>query len=186
MTQPAEARTTSKAIEAILKNSKVLVTTREDADVLQQGGYGTPLDREEGAALQSYEALHLLEDKRLRVVDGVAGDEIDFQGLLERLRAVDAEAWTRYLIYRDLRSRGYVVRDGFGFGFDFRMYERGDYGKNPANYVIFGVQEGKTLPLEKLGEVFRFARSMKKELVLAVVDRRGEVVYYSISQLNPP
>ena len=28
-----------------------------------------------------------------------------------------------FLVYRDLRSKGYVAKEGFGFGNDFRVYE---------------------------------------------------------------
>ena len=35
-------------------------------------------------------------------------------------------------LFRDLKTRGYVVKDGFGFGSDFRVYERGDYGEKGA------------------------------------------------------
>ena len=46
------------------------------------------------------------------------------------------------MIYRDLRSKGYVVKEGFGFGNDFRIYERGEYGKKPSKYVSVGINEG--------------------------------------------
>ena len=59
-------------------------------------------------------------------------------------------AWVNYLVYRDLRSRGYVVREGFGGGIDFRIYERGAYGKDTAPYLVLNTQEGKPLPINDL------------------------------------
>lgn len=174
----------TKAVKAVLDEGRVIVPSQEDASLLYQGGYGTLREKKPGSFLSSYEALYLLVDERLQVIDRKTKDELDFQTLLEKLRAVDAGAWTRYLIYRDLRSRGYVVRDGFGYGVDFRMYERGKYGKQAAKYIVFGVCEGTPVPLNGLAEVLRFVQGMKKELLLAVVDRRGEVVYYSVSQLT--
>jgi tRNA splicing endonuclease len=38
--------------------------------------------------------------------------------------------------------------------------------------------------VEELARALKYVRSLKKELVLAVLDRRGEVVYYSLSQLT--
>jgi tRNA splicing endonuclease len=38
--------------------------------------------------------------------------------------------------------------------------------------------------MEDLAQTLRYAHSQKKELVLAVLNRRGEVVYYSLSQLT--
>ena len=51
----------------------------------------------------------------------------------------DSEILTKFLIYRDLRNRGYVVKDGFGFGSDFRVYERGHFGEKGAKFLILGL-----------------------------------------------
>jgi tRNA-intron endonuclease len=97
---------------------------------------------------------------------------------------VNGNAWVNYLVYRDLRSRGYVVREGFGAGTEFRVYERGAYGKDSASYMVLGTQEGKPLGIDNLADVLAQCQSQKKELVLAVMNRRGEIVYYSVSQLT--
>jgi tRNA-intron endonuclease len=64
------------------------------------------------------------------------------------------------------------------------MYERGEYGTNTAKYLILGIQEGQPITLEALAQTLKTAHSHKKELVLAVLNRRGEVVHYSLSQLT--
>ena len=107
-----------------------------------------------------------------------------FKELLMHFQTYDQEAWVRYLIYRDLRSRGYVAREGFGLGIDFRIYERGNYGKGTAKHLIFGIQEGKPVSVEKLARTQSYVQNLKKNLVLAVINRRGEIVYYSLSELN--
>jgi tRNA-intron endonuclease len=88
------------------------------------------------------------------------------------------------LTYRDLRSRGYAIREGFGLGVDFRVYERGEYGKDTAKYLILSIQEGKPISLEDLANALKQCQSLKKELILAAMNRRGETVYYLVSQLN--
>jgi len=69
-------------------------------------------------------------------------------------------------------------------GVDFRVYERGDYGEETAKHLILSVQEGKPIHLEGLTQVLRQSQSLKKQLILAVMNRRGEIVYYSVSQLS--
>ena len=64
------------------------------------------------------------------------GEIADFQTLLHCYEAQNENAWVSYMVYRDLRSRGYVVREGFGGGIDFRVYERGAYGKDTAPYLV--------------------------------------------------
>jgi tRNA-intron endonuclease len=109
---------------------------------------------------------------------------INFPSLLVSFKASDPDIWSKYLIYRDLRSRGYVVREGFGFGLDFRVYERGEYGEDTSKFIVFGVIEGALVPVDKLNDLLRYVQSLKKDLILAVMDRRGEVVYYSTSYFN--
>jgi tRNA-intron endonuclease len=76
------------------------------------------------------------------------------------------------------------VREGFGFGVDFRVYERGEYNKGAAKYLVLSIQEGKPISMEKLTHILLRSQSLKKELVLASMNRRGEIVYYSVSQLT--
>ena len=97
----------------------------------------------------------------------------------------DDNAWTRFLIFRDLRSRGYVVREGFGFPIDFRVYERGDYGNKAAKYIVFGLNEGKTMTVAELRKHVDQMSTMGKEAVIAVVERRGEVIYYKVGKWRP-
>lgn len=173
-----------KEVESIIKDEIVIVPLQEDADFLIDGGYGTPREGELGSTLSPYEALYLLFDKRIKITDSENGDILDFRSLLKRYRVNDAEAWNKYLVYRDLRGRGYVVREGFGLGINFRVYERGTYGEQVAKYIVFAICEGNPIQTVKLFDALRLAQSVKKELILAVMDRRGEVVYYSIQSLT--
>ncbi|UCC58813.1 MAG: tRNA-intron lyase [Candidatus Bathyarchaeum sp.] len=169
-------------IAASLKEKVVTVSSPEGVEELSSRGYGVLED--DKCNLTFYEALFLLAKETLELENEETGEKMVFQDLLERFQAVDKDAWVRYLIYRDLRSRGYVAREGFGLGIDFRLYERGDYGKETAKHLIFGIQEGQPVTVEELARTQRYVQSLKKNLVLAVINRRGEIVYYSLSQLN--
>ena len=169
-------------IESTLKQKGVLVSSLQSIEGLSSRGYGVP---ENGNLLLTfYEALFLLSKGIIEVKDEKTGLEVDFQNLLQRFQSVDANAWVRYLVYRDLRGRGYVAREGFGLGIDFRVYERGEYGKEIAKHLIFVIQEGQPVSVEELARALKYVQSLKKGLVLAVINRRGEIVYYSLSQLT--
>lgn len=175
-------RNAESKIEAALEEKGVLVSSPEDIEELSLRGYG--VSENEGLMLTFYEALFLLGKGIIEVKNEKTGGKVNFQTLLQRFQSIDEDAWVRYLIYRDLRSRGYVAREGFGLGIDFRVYERGEYGKETAKYMIFGIQEGQPVSIEELARSLRYVQSLKKRLVLAVINRRGEVVYYSLSQLT--
>jgi tRNA-intron endonuclease len=165
----------------VLAENGVRIAEKSSIDALSQRGYGTAED--EAFTLAFYEALYLA-DKELLEVKDAKGKKVDFQSLLQRYEKANENAWVNYLVYRDLRSRGYVVREGFGAGTDFRMYERGAYGKDTASYLVLGTQEGKPLPIDELAKALRHCQSQKKELILAVMNRRGEIVYYAVSHLT--
>jgi len=175
-------RNAELTIEASLGEKGVLVSSPENIEELSLRGYGVP--ENEGLMVTFYEALFLLGKGIIEVKNKKTGGKINFQTLLQRFQSIDKNAWVRYLIYRDLRSRGYVAREGFGLGIDFRVYERGEYGKETAKYLIFGIQEGQPVSIEELARSLRYVQSLKKRLVLAVINRRGEVVYYTLSQLT--
>jgi tRNA-intron endonuclease len=173
-----------KKIEALLREKDILVSS-EEAEVterLSSRGYGVP--ENEKLTLSFYEALFLLSKGIIEIKSKKPKKKIGFETLLQRYQSFEKNAWVKYLIYRDLRSRGYVAREGFGLGIDFRVYERGEYGKETATYLIFGIQEGQPVTVEELARALKYVQSLKKKLVLAVLNRRGEVVYYSISQLT--
>jgi len=159
----------------------VRIAEKSSIDALSQRGYGTA--ENDVFTLAFYEALYLVDKELLEVKDENA-KEVDFQSLLQCYEKENENAWVNYLVYRDLRSRGYVVREGFGAEIDFRIYERGAYGKDTASYLVLGTQEGKPLPINDLAATLQQCQSQKKELILAVMNRRGEIVYYSVSQLT--
>jgi len=169
-------------VEASIKGTAVTVSSPEGIEQFSSKGYG--VDEDGKLTLALYEALFLLGKGAITVTDKQTKKKLEFQELLKRFQQVDKDAWVRYLIYRDLRGRGYVAREGFGLGIDFRIYERGDYGKGTAKHLIFGVQEGQPVTLEKLARTQRHVQNLKKNLILAVINRRGEIVYYSLSELN--
>lgn len=172
----------TKIITAAIKNNAITVSTAEDIEELNARGYGTKQDKT--LTLAYYEALYLQSKGIIEVKQEKTKKPLSFQQLLSSYKITDPNAWAKYLIYRDLRSRGYVAREGFGLGTDFRVYERGEYGTATAKYLIYGIQEGQPVTIEELAQALRYSHSQKKELVLAVLNRRGEVVYYSLGQLT--
>ena len=184
MTESKKTQNSSEIkAKGIMKEKGVKISKKHNVDELSARGYGIADD---GALLLAfYEALYLV-DKGLLEISDKKGRDADFQKLLEFYKRVDDNAWAKYLTYRDLKSRGYVVREGFGLGVDFRVYDRGEYNKDTAKYLALSVQEGKPVPVEELTRIMLQCQRLKKELILTVMNRRGETVYYTVSQLTLP
>lgn len=168
--------------EGLLEDGKVKVLSQSEADSLAQSGYGVRVGKNK-LELNLAEALYLVAEERLRVAEDDA--RLEFQELLRRARRCDSEVWEKYILYRDLRSRGYVVREGSIGWTEFRVYERGEYPDKAAKYEVFTIREGSPLPVSRLSSVLRLSEAAKKRLIIAVVDRHGEVVYYSLAEYSP-
>jgi tRNA-intron endonuclease len=168
-------------VKGSLVEKGVRVSAKEAVNELSSRGYGVVEGNK--LLLTFYEALYLV-DKQILEIENRDGEEVDFQTLVQRYESVNENVWAGYLVYRDLRSRGYVVREGFGSRVDFRVYDRGDFSKDTAKYLIVSVQEGKPISMEDLTNSLTESLSLKKELILAVINRRGETVYYCVSELN--
>jgi len=167
-------------IQGILtKKCLIKINDFRSQDQLRNKGYG---DKENNNyLLETYEGLYLLHLNKLVITNG---DVVDFSDLLKHALRYDKEIVTKFLVYRDLRSRGYVVKEGFGFGTDFRVYERGGYEKKRAKYVVFCVNEGINVKVGELSKHVREIETMGKNAIAAVVERRGEVIYYKLTNMK--
>lgn len=163
------------------KTKRVVLAKNEDAGLLETKGFGV---KEDGQFfLRDYEVLYLMYTKKLKL--SMDDKQIPFEKYVNLASKRDKDSWARFLIFRDLRTRGYVVREGFGFPIDFRVYERGDFGAKAAKYIVFGLNEGKTMSMAELKKNIDQMSTMGKEAVVAVVERRGEVIYYKVGKWRP-
>jgi len=164
---------------AILINEKTVVYGRDAEHLWKMGFYG---ELHEGRlTLLPVETLYLVENGKIKVY--LDNRLLSFNELLHYFLRYDPEVWIKYVIYSDLRRRGYIVKSGFG-GTSFRVYEKGaEVGKNPANIIVYGVVEGKPISLNELKEIVATAKSLKKEMVLAIVNGQCEVAYYKVSEV---
>jgi tRNA-intron endonuclease len=167
-------------IEGVLtRKCLIKIGDLRSQDQLRNKGYG---DKENNSYfLETYEALYLLYLNKLVITNG---NVADFSSLLKHVLKYDKEIVTKFLVYRDLRSRGYVVKEGFGFGADFRVYERGAYEKQRAKYVVFCINEGINVKVGELSKNVREIETMGKNAIAAVVERRGEVIYYKLTNMK--
>jgi len=169
-------------IQAKKNRDEVCVTDKNAIEWLDSKGYGFRFG-DSLLVLRPFEALYLMSQNKLVLYH--KSKQLDFNQYLHMLEKEDANIWLRYLIYKDLRDKGYVVKDGYGFGIDFKVYEAGEYGSKPAKYLVYGVVEGVPLPVTKLYNILKHAYSLRKTLIIATVDRRSEIVYYMLSSLLP-
>lgn len=168
------------AVEGFLHNDQVVVKDENTIHELALKGYGEK--SKSGFILKPFESLYLLYASKLTLLK--SEKTVCFDSLIETCEKNDPLILTKFLIYRDLRNRGYIVKDGFGFGSDFIVYERGDFGEKGAKFLVFGMNEGYQEKIGALQKKVEEITQMGKEPIIAVIERRGEVIYYKISRMN--
>ncbi len=167
-------------VNAQMVSNVACISDNDMIHALVQKGFGD-MD-EKNLLLKSFETLYLLYVNRLVLKKNKK--QVDFNSFMSICQKDDCEILTKFLIFRDLRNRGYVVKDGFGFGSDFRVYERGHYGEKGAKFLVFGLNEGQQEKMGNLQKKIEEITQMGKEPIIAVIERRGEVIYYKINKMN--
>ena len=167
-------------ISAKLINEKIIVINPKMQNILTERGFGE--SEKNTLILNLFETLYLLYNNKLELKK--VNKNIIFDELIQKHIQKNDDILTRFLLYRDLRTKGYVVKDGFGFGSDFRVYERGNYGLKDAKLLIFALNEGNQQKIGKLHKNIEDITKMGKEPIIAVIERRGEIIYYKINKMN--
>lgn len=167
-------------VEGVLVKDHTLISDKNMQNGLEQKGFGEVIKKK--FFLKPFESLYLLYTDKLKLTKG--SQQINFDTMMQECKKFDDNILTKFLIYRDLRTKGYITKDGFGFGSDFRVYERGQFGEKAAKYVVFGLSEGKREKMGLLQKQIEQITKMGKEPVIAVIERRGEVIYYKISRIK--
>ena len=105
--------------------------------------------------------------------------------LLRRAGATVDQFEIRYLVYRDLRQRGYVVEERDG-PTDFQVYPRGGAPKKtPSKYWVVALSERAVFSMDDVLARIAETAAVRKSLLLAVVDEESDLTYYAVRESEP-
>ncbi len=138
-----------------------------------QSGYGRPED--DGLRLSPEETCYLLHRGRIEI------EGFGFDTLVAHF-ARKPEFLRTFLVYRDLRERGYAVQSG---PHDFRVFRRGQRpGTGQSQYMVRVLSERDLIDFEEIIYEALASSRMRKQHILAVVDDENELTYYEIKVEN--
>ena len=172
-------------VNAIYSNDRIITFNTDQARELgQNSGYGSFL--EDGRLQLSYlETYYLIEKKKLHLADS-RNNEVLPDSFLKKAKRHEKNFWTKYVVFRDIRNRGYIIKTALKFGADFRVYDRGvKPGQDHAKWVLYPVGESSNLTWHEFAAKNRVAHSTKKSLLLAIIDEEGDITYYEVRWLKP-
>ena len=191
MTEDSTEKIEKIQIEGIIQKDKVIITDKKGFEEFYNTSYIGSIEKnnddQDVLIIDAIEVLLLCERNRILLwQDNDKNKQLyDFESLLTYFTQFDERLWHKYIIYMDLRKRGYIVRTGYGDGIDFRVYKRGaDFKKDSARFLIFPVFEGDPIELRDLDKMSRVAMSSRKDLIVATVDRLSKPIYYSVKKFQ--
>ncbi|HJJ38988.1 MAG TPA: tRNA-intron lyase [Methanocorpusculum sp.] len=157
-------------------------TASEDASVLyEQNGYGRQ-ERDGRLRLEPCEALYLEARGKIEL------EGYTFNTLLAACTK-DPSFLRNFIVYRDIRERGYVITVGHADKNQtaakntafFRIFPRGQRpGKGNSRYLLRVLSERDLIDFSVLIRDAKTAANMRKQLVLAVLDDEHELTYYEV------
>lgn len=159
-------------LSAWLEDGKIRLGKEAVSELYDQGYFGRPKGK--GLELSLVEAAYLLDRSRIKLSSD--GKALDFKSFFQAASSLEKGFEFRYVVYKDLRERGYYVQPGRP---DFRVYPRGGHPrKTPAEFYVLVISERMPLPLRDIVEPVRLAGQMRKKLMLAIVDEESDITFY--------
>jgi len=161
--------------QAELIENKVLVSDSTLKGRLVEKGFGENKGRE--LVLDLYEALFLVLNDKIVVTKGKK--KINAKKILEIGQEQDKKFYSKSLVYSDIREKGYCVKTGLKFGFDFRVYPKGKkVGETHSQYGINIASENEKISMTQISRITRLAGNIHIKAIVAVVDRENSINYY--------
>ena len=170
-------------IRAYVTGNIISSNSEEPVSLYEKSCFGEPV----GEKIQySPSEILFLSEKEKADVYSSKSRKIAKKELLEKLRKIDRKIHVKYLVFRDLRERGYIVKTALKFGAEFRVYEKGCRpGDKHAKWIVFSDYESNKLNWHEFSAKNRIAHSTKKNLLLAIVDEEGDISYYEVKWVKP-
>ena len=163
-----------------LSGDLVIIREGNIAKIHEKSHYGNMT--EDGLELSLIEALYLLEKGKLEV--NIDSNDVTIDKLIKLIRGQGS--FTNYIVFKDLRNRGYIVKTGFKYGSEFRLYERGKSpGDGHSNYLVKVASENSKFMMADLSSYVRVAHGVNKKLLFAVVDDENDITYYNVEWTRP-
>lgn len=166
-----------------LENVSVFIRdAKEGNQVFSKGNFGYPMHGG-GLELDLVEAVFLVEAERLEVT--LKGKKMPFEALFDYASGVCDDFDIKYIVYRDLRERGFIVKPETG-SFDLCVYPRGETVSSARPlYMVCAVSERTALDITVFAREIAQTADKGKQLLYGVVDEEGDLTYYDMSRKDP-
>lgn len=172
-----------KPLGTLVGENVILESSDQARDLFAKSRFGTVLTGGK-VKLSLLEATYLEEKEKIIVKRG--RKTLTHEDLLRAGKSQEKSFATKFVVFRDLRTRGYTVKTALKFGAEFRVYDRGvQPGEDHAKWIVYPVHESGSTTWYEFSAKNRVAHSTKKRLLLGIVDDEDDVTYYEIKWTRP-
>ncbi len=130
----------------------------------------------------SFEAMFLQETKKAEIINLKNNKILKEIEIIKHFTKKDKEFLTKYLVFKYLKNKGYIVKTGLKFGEEFRVYNK--YDKH-ARWIVYPIKSTEKIEPKELISKSRISHSTGKKLLLAIVDSEEDITFYEIDWLKP-
>jgi tRNA-intron endonuclease len=177
-------------VEALADGRLIVWSPADGNRLFSEGFYGKPLgipkprdDFEVPLILGPIESIYLKERGLIEVFSGKESRKVTFEELKEKARETLEGLDMKYLVYKDLREKGFVVAPGIKYGCDFAVYEHGP-GIDHAPFIVKVKHLGDSITAEEIVEAGRLATTVRKTFIIALING-SEIKYLSFKWWKP-
>jgi tRNA-intron endonuclease len=169
-----------------LAAEQITIKDKKDASRLYNRGlYGTPLSGG-GLKLELIEGFYLLDSEKLSIFK--KGRALNVEEFLTYITKREPTFEIKYIVYRDLRLRGHIVKPSNNS--DFVIFgpkdgKNGKIGKRQVKYWASSVSERARFDISEVHQLITSAAQTRKELLIGIVDEEGDLTYYTASGASP-
>ncbi|MBS3072529.1 tRNA-intron lyase [Candidatus Pacearchaeota archaeon] len=172
----------TKEIKAIFSGGEIISASKNALDLYSNRLFGEYSGKRVRYSLS--EAIYLVDKGKLSVYK--KSKKLGLNQLIDECKKIDKNVYTKFVVFKDLRDKGYLLKTALKFGADFRVYDKGvKPGKDHAKWILYPISESHEMTWHDFSAKNRVAHSTKKNLLIAIVDSEGDITYYEISWTRP-
>lgn len=157
----------------LIENRVIIWDIKDSRNLFGRGYYGKPLgipkpkgtDFESPLILDLIESYYLLQNRRLHLTKNNKTVSLKDMNIICKKQYDKFDS--KYLVFRNLRDRGYIVSPGIKFGCDFAVYEQGP-GIDHAPFLVQVLNKKEIMTTTSIILSGRLATTVKKQFIIAI------------------
>ena len=167
----------------LIENRVIVWDIVDSRNLFGNGYFGKPLgipkpkgiDFESPLILDLVETYYLIHKRKLKIIS--QKKVLSLRDIKELCRKQYDKFDLKYIVFQNLRDKGYVVSPGIKFGCDFAVYEHGP-GIDHAPFLVQVLEGNEIITATNIILSGRLATTVKKQFIIAIPKMNDKSVQF--------